>query len=167
LPARGADAILPVVIRQNMITTLAILVSSAGLFLYWFRSTCLLILRAQTKRDYAEQTAAANDLQFVHFRRQVEAGIPADMDRIRAALQQDYEIVTFLVKHASEFNASGDALEALMLELDYRIMGVVYSVAKVVSPNRARAALGEICAIVHYFANTVGERAACRRAAAA
>lgn len=141
-----------------MVTTIAILVTSVGLFLYWFRYTCLLILMAQTAQDHAEQVAAANQLRFLHLQRQLDAAMPADMDRICQALQRDFEVVAYLFRHASEF-AGGGTLETLMLRADYGVMHGCYRLAKVFAPTRARGPLHEMCDIVNYFANALGERA--------
>ncbi len=47
-----------------MIASLLIIVVSTVLLIYWFRYTCLLMLRTQTARDYASGLAAANRLMY-------------------------------------------------------------------------------------------------------
>ena len=47
-----------------MIASLLIIVVSTVLLIYWFRYTCLLILRTPTARDYASGLAAANRLMY-------------------------------------------------------------------------------------------------------
>jgi hypothetical protein len=44
----------------DLIVTLIITVSSVLMLGYWFRYSCLLILSAETTRDYAADIATAN-----------------------------------------------------------------------------------------------------------
>lgn len=149
-----------------MITSVAILVVSVGLFLYWFRYTCLLILSAKTTKDYAGDVALANRLNFVEVQSQLIAYQKRmrgaeDLERLRVCLQRDYDVVTYLVRHAADFRVGGYSLEDTMLRIDYQIMKAWYSVACSFSNSKATFALEEMCQIVSYFANSMGERAAC------
>ena len=107
------------------------------------------------------QVATANELSFLRVQRQLETGVPADMDRVSDLLARDYDMLSYLFKHAAELCAAGPSLETFMLRLDYRAMRCSYRIAKLISPARARGTLQEMCDIVNYLANSVGERAAC------
>jgi hypothetical protein len=149
-----------------MITSIAILVVSVGLFLYWFRYTCLLILSAKTTRDYAGDVAFANRLNFLEVQSQLAAQTRiltggAELDGLQARLQRDYEVVSYLARHAAEFQVGGHSLEDTMLRIDYKVMNTWFSVARSFSNSKATQALEEMCQIVGYFANSMGERAAC------
>ena len=133
-------------------------VGSALLFAYWFRYTCLLILSAKTARDYAGDVARANQLSFLQVQAQLRTEGPADLDRLHAALDKDYALVTYLIQHASG-GPSEFGLEDRMLQLNYRLTRVWYETARRISPDVARRALDEMCTVVAHFANAVGERA--------
>ena len=142
-----------------MIVSIAILVMSTGLFLYWFRYTCLLILSAKTSRDYSRDVAAANRLQFVEIQSQIKRVVdPAEMDRLQVCLRRDYEVISALLRHTHDATLEGSAVEDTMLKIDYRIMEVWYGVARSLSPRHAAHAITEMCQIVGYFANSMGER---------
>ncbi len=147
----------------ELIVTLVITVSSALLFGYWFRYTCLLILSAETTRDYATDIATANQLSFLQVQSQLRDQNPADLDRLQASLDRDLAVVTYLIQHAS--GQGGWGMEDRMLQLNYRLMGVWCSVSRSFSPEAARRALDEMSMIVSHFANSLGEQAAAGAAA--
>ena len=138
----------------ELIVTVAISVSSALLFGYWFRYTCLLILSARTTRDYAADFAQANQLSFLQVQAQLrDQGI--QLDRLQSALDQDYATINNLIQ-----SASGEwGMEDRMLQLNYRLMGAWCSVSRRFSAEMGRQALNEMSTIIAHFANTMGERA--------
>jgi len=147
-----------------MITSIVILVVSVGLFLYWFRYTCLLILSAKTTKDYAGDVAAANQLNFVAVQSELAAaaenvGASLELEQLTAALHRDYQVINYLVRHASDFRVAGYSLEDGMLRIDYQVMRCWYRVAGSISASTARNAVEEMAQIVGYFANSMGERA--------
>jgi hypothetical protein len=137
--------------------TIIITVSSAVLFAYWFRYTCLLILSAKTARDYAADIAYANKLGFAEVQTQLKQGVSPDLDRLRAALDNDYRVVRELLKKAG---AGQSALETHMLAVNYRLMRTWYQVSRNFSGTTAARALAEMSMVVAHFANLMGEQAA-------
>jgi hypothetical protein len=138
-----------------MITSIAITIISAALFLYWFRYTCLLILNAETTTDYAGDVASANGLSFRRIQSLLATAASADLDRLNQSLERDFNMVAYLMRHAGDLQVGGGSVEGLMLRVDYRVMKAWYRV------SQSRAALQEMCRIVAYFANSMGEREAC------
>ncbi len=138
--------------------TVIITASSALLFGYWFRYTCLLILSAKTTRDYAGEVATANHLSFLEVQAAL-AGAAPELDRLHAALERDYAVVTYLLNHVSEKSSGASPIEVKMLEINYKLMSVWYSVSKRFSAAAARRALEEMATVVAHFANAMGERA--------
>jgi len=147
----------------ELIVTLVITVSSALLFGYWFRYTCLLILSAKTTRDYAADIATANQLSFLQVQQQLRDQQPADLDRLQASLDRDFALVTYLIQHASGQGEWG--MEDRMLQLNYRLMGAWCRVSQRFSAEAGRRALDEMSMIISHFANAMGERAAVGAAA--
>jgi hypothetical protein len=144
-----------------MIASVAIIVLSVLLFLYWFRYTCLLILSAKTTRDYAGQVARANELHFPAIQQELHHSRPAEpLDALERALNRDYRFLTYLLTHGAGFNLDGSLLENRMLMIDYRIMQSLYVVTRSIFPKQARRALEEMSDIVGHFANSMGERLA-------
>src|SRR5207248_11761319 len=106
----------------ELIATIAIIVSSVLLFGYWFRYTCLLILSAHTTRDYAGSVATANQLHFLEVQEQIRSNGNADLDQLRASLDRDYAVITYLLKHAAHPSEGQATLERQMLAINYRAM---------------------------------------------
>jgi hypothetical protein len=144
--------------------TATLTVGSALLFAYWFRYTCLLILSAKTARDYALEVVTANQLCFLDVQSQLRQGA-AQLDGLHAALARDYDVVTYLLKHAAHSSNEESSIEARMLQMNYRLMGAWYQVSRRFSATFARQALEEMSLIIGHFANVMGERASCGAAA--
>ena len=141
----------------ELIATLFITAGSLLLFAYWFRYTCVLILKTKTSRDFAGDVAVANQLNFPTVQRQLKlAG--ADLANLHESLDRDYSLLTYLVSHAAG-RQGGVSLEDRMLQLNYRFMGACYRVSRPFSTAAARKALEEMSMVVGYFANVMGERA--------
>ena len=141
----------------ELVATIIITASSALLFGYWFRYTCLLILSAKTSRDYAGEFAAANQLSFPEIQSVLRGDGARNLDLLHGALNRDYAVVTYLMSHVDQ--ATGTAsIETRMLAINYKLMGAWYSVSKSFSVTAAQRALDEMAMVVAHFANTIGER---------
>jgi hypothetical protein len=142
----------------ELLATVVIMVSSVFLFGYWFRYTCLLILSARTSKDYAAPVALANQLSFLQVQTNLRES-NSDLDQLMHQLDQDYKVLTYLLKNAANPSRGGDAVETRMLEIDYRLMRAWYSLSRRFSPTAAMSALDEMSQVVAHFANSMGERA--------
>jgi hypothetical protein len=149
----------------ELIATVTITVSSVVLFAYWFRYTCLLILSAKTARDYTSDVACSNKLGFPAIQAQLSQGSSPDLDRLRAALDNDYRVVRQLLKYMPKTEEGPSPLETQMLAINYRLMGAWYQVSRHFSGSTAVRALGEMSMVVAHFANLMGEQAASAAAA--
>jgi hypothetical protein len=147
----------------DLIVTLGITVSSVLMLGYWFRYSCLLILSAETTRDYAADIATANQLSFLQVQAELRDQQPADLNRLQAALDRDLAVVTYLIQNASGQGEWG--MEARMLKLNYRLMSTWCSMSQRFSPEAGRRALDEMSMIVSHFANSLGEQATAGAAA--
>jgi hypothetical protein len=147
----------------ELIVTLVITVSSVLMLGYWFRYSCLLILSAETTRDYAADIATANQLSFLQVQAELREQQPADLNRLQASLDRDLAVVTYLIQNASGQGEWG--IEARMLKLNYRLMSTWCSVSQRFSPEAGRRALDEMSMIVSHFANSLGEQATAGAAA--
>ncbi len=147
----------------DLIVTLIITVSSVLMLGYWFRYSCLLILSAETTRDYAADIATANQLSFLQVQAELRDQQPADLNRLQASLDRDLAVVTYLIQNASGQGEWG--MEARMLKLNYRLISTWCSVSQRFSPEAGRRALDEMSMIVSHFANSLGEQATAGAAA--
>jgi hypothetical protein len=149
----------------ELIATLTITLGSMVLFAYWFRYTCLLILSAKTARDYTSDVAYSNQLGFPQVQAQLAQGSSPDLDRLRTALDHDYQVVRQLLRYMPKAEEGPSPLETQMLAINYRLMGTWYQVIRHFSATAAAQALEEMSMVVAHFANLMGEQAAAGAAA--
>jgi hypothetical protein len=145
-----------------VLTSIIIIIISLMLFVYWFRYTCILILSSKTTKDYASQIAQANQLRFLETRSTLLASSSskAALDSLQASLDHDYRLLSYLLRHAVNYNVAGMSFEQVLLKVDFQLMSVWYSIMLRLSPDRARNALLEMTSIVIHLANAMGERVA-------
>jgi hypothetical protein len=141
----------------ELLTTSAMTVGSTLLLAYWFRYSCLLILNAQTARDYAAEVATENQLGFREVQLRLPVCAAADLCRLQQTVERDYAVVQALLYRIRQHESK---LEIGMLKLHYRLLSVWCSVSRSLSANAARQALSEMCLVVGHLANGVGEAAA-------
>jgi hypothetical protein len=128
--------------------------------MYWFRYTCLVILRTQTAKDYSKVVAEANGLTFLETRGKLEREGRDTLDNIQQSLHRDYELVCSLLQHTSAPGSGSSAFQRVLLRFDYFVMRSLYPVARVGSRSLARYALIEMASVVSYLAHCMGERGA-------
>jgi hypothetical protein len=146
----------------ELIATVVITLSSALLFGYWFRYTCLLILSAKTTRDYAGEFAAAVELSFPGIQSRLRSEAIGNIEalvELQASLDRDYSVLTYLLKNVSDKSAGASSVEVRMLEIHYKLTGAWFSVSKSFSVSSSKRALEEMALVVAHFANAMGERA--------
>jgi hypothetical protein len=132
---------------------------STALLVYWFRYTCLLVLRTRTGKDYAADVAEANGLAFAGVQETAlgSASLP-DLDSIERSLERDYRLITYLLKQASQVNVGGLTLEQRMLMIDFWLMRVLFKLTRGRAISRSRQAVLEMTAVLNHLANATGER---------
>lgn len=148
----------------EVIATVAITLSSAFLFAYWFRYTCLLILSAKTAHDYAFDVATERGLNFLGVQAQLTQTAAGELDRLRDLLDRDYALIARMLTEIRGSNVER-GLETRMLAVDYGLARMWFAVSRRFSVSSARQALEEMSLVVAHFANSVGEAAAAPSAA--
>lgn len=140
-----------------MVASIVIIVFSVALFLYWFRYSCILILRTRTSVDYATFVAKASGLSVLEIQRLL-GGSPDDLDlsSFREALQLDYQIVNQLLAKAPMVEEHLSTVEQTMLRIDFRVMSMWDSFSRRCLGGPSRVAVAEIASIVGCLANAAG-----------
>ena len=135
-----------------MLSGVLIITVSVALLIYWFRYSCLLLLRAR-----AERLAAAAELPDSRFglaaiqeRLRAEAGL----DALEASLNRDYRILTYLLEHAA--GRGLNSIEDRMLILDYSVMRWWFRLTRVAAPRQAREALSEMAMVLTVLVGKLG-----------
>jgi hypothetical protein len=134
-----------------MIASILIIGFSLVLLVYWFRYSCLLLLRNTVPAtNVADQRFCVARVQ-----EQLEAG--EDLDALHAMLTRDYRLLTYLLQHAA--GLSLPTLEDRLLVFDYKIMQWYYRATKAAAPNQARRALSEMASVVGVLVQHMTEQA--------
>jgi len=141
-----------------MTASIIIIVLSTLLFLYWFRYTCQLILSARTSQDFAADIARENELGFLHVQDTIGAAQKDQLDELQRSLARDYQVVSALLAR-NGMNSGEMGIEQTILRIDFLGMRALFEVARRVHVTAAKRALAEMCQVVAYMANTVGEQA--------
>jgi hypothetical protein len=145
-----------------MTFSIVLIALSLGLFAYWFRYTCLLILRTQTAEDYASSVGRANGLSFDMIKAQLESGQLADIENLYLSLERDYRIVSQLLDQVS---ADESLLERKLLRANFTVVQGWYKVSRTLGLGSAAGALEEMAETITHLANQFGEQQAGQSAA--
>ena len=138
-----------------MIASILIIGFSVLLLGYWFRYSCILLLRS-----HAERTASASavpDTRFCFAEVQARLRTAEALDPLHLSLQRDYEVLIYLLQHAA--GLSMESFEDHLLVLDYKVMQWWYRLTRVAAPQQARQALYEMASILNVLAQKMGEHA--------
>ena len=136
-----------------MIASVLIITFSLLLFVYWFRYSCLLLLRRS-----AEQPVSADRFNFVTVQQGLRAGL--ELDPLHRSLDRDYRVLTYLLDHAAGLEL--EQLEYRLLVLDYKLMQSWYRLTKWAAPGQARRALGEMADVLNFQVGRIGEQTGAR-----
>jgi hypothetical protein len=136
-----------------MVPSILIILVAVFLLVYWFRYSCLLLLRGQTAR--LEHTPVADSFQFREVQRRISFEV--HLDPLHRCLDRDYQILTYLRQNASGFGLHG--LEDRLLVWDYRAMHWWYQLTKTAAPEQARGALCEMASVIDTLAGRMDSRA--------
>ena len=139
---------------------IAIALGSAALFVYWFRYTCLLLLTSKTPRDHGQRVAASNGLSFPEVGSFLPEAEPSELDLLSEALDRDYAVLLYLLKHTPPRPDRESTLERRMLRVYYRMLRIRYLLSRGLSDQSARSALVQMCSVVAGFADIFGARVA-------
>jgi hypothetical protein len=135
-----------------MLASVLIIAFSLVLFVYWFRYSCILLLRSQAQQTDA---AAAGRFSYAHVQQCLKTGM--ELDPLHRALERDYKVLTYLLEHAAGLEL--EQLEYRLLVLDYKLMQGWYRLTKSAAPRQARRALAEMADVVAVLVGRMGEQA--------
>lgn len=136
-----------------MFASILIIAFSLALLVYWFRYSCILLLRNQA--ELASSRAAADHFHIGEVQERLRSG--QQLDPLHSSLQRDYQILTYLLQHAAGLELS--SFEDRLLVVDYKVMHWWYQLTRIAAPERARQALAEMASVLDILAGKIGERA--------
>lgn len=136
-----------------MITSIFIIAISAVLFVYWLRYSCVLLLRnAQENAEAPTIPDARFNVASVRELLKTEG----DLDPLELALERDYQVVTYLIRHALDLELA--SVENKLLVLDYKLMRLWSHLTRNLAPQQSRNALSEMAAVLSVLVGQMGEQ---------
>ncbi|MGA2193921.1 MAG: hypothetical protein ABSH40_01530 [Bryobacteraceae bacterium] len=141
-----------------MLASVLIIVISAVLFAYWFRYSCILLLR-----NSAAPATSPVDARFRFIQVQESLKSDLELDPLHKSLQRDYQILCYLLRHAAGLELA--SFEDRILVLDYKVMQAWYRLTRTAAPAQARRALVEMSEVLGILVRRLGEQASIRNEA--
>jgi hypothetical protein len=138
-----------------MLASILIIALSLVLFVYWFRYSCILLLR-----NAAEQIATANSDQDTRFNFsdvQVRLKTEQVLDPLHVLLNRDYQMLTYLLEHAAGLELA--SFEDRLLVLDFKVMRWGYRITRIMFPEQSRKALTEMASVLDVLVHKMGQQA--------
>lgn len=138
-----------------MFASVLIIVLCSALLAYWFRYSCILLLR-----DSADEAGALSPaMQGTFQRAAIQDGLEnnAPLDPVHDLLARDYQVLTYLVRHSSRVKL--ESFEERLLVWDYKCMQFWYGMTKTAAPDQARQALQEMAKVLTILSGRIGQRA--------
>lgn len=139
-----------------MVVSILIIAFSFGLLLYWFRYSCILLLRS-SMLEVGTNVGNAQ-FSFRQVREQLRGAVL--IDGFERALERDYHLLTYLIEHAAGLDLN--SVEDRLLVVDYRVMQLYYRVTRSAAPESARRALAEMADVLSVLAGRLDQRAGVR-----
>jgi hypothetical protein len=135
-----------------MITSVFIIAISVVLLGYWLRYSCLILLRSA--QGHIEMPTVADE-RFSVSSVVERLKTDADLALLERALERDYCVVTYLIKHAADLELA--SIENRLLVLDYKLMRLWSRVTRSVAPRQSRKALSEMASVLGILVSQMGE----------
>jgi len=137
-----------------MIVSILITAFSLVLLVYWFRYSCILLVRSSRE---GISTAPVTDPRFAFPQAQLDLAVKADLRRVYLSLDRDFQLLKYLVEHAAGLRF--ESVDDRLLMLDYKVMRLWYRFARILAPERARAALVEMATVLNILVCHMSDRA--------
>jgi hypothetical protein len=134
-----------------MIAGILIIAFSSILFVYWFRYSCLLLLR-----NAAERAGAKSVDERFNVARVIEGlKTEADLAPLERALERDYHVLAYLMEHVADLELA--SIENRLLLLDYKLMRIWSHLTRRALPKQSRRALSEMASILGVLVRKMDE----------
>ena len=138
-----------------MLASILIIAFSLALLVYWFRYSCILLLRNHRELADSSHAVADNRFRIGEVRERLQTASP--LDPLHASLQRDYRVLSYLIEHAAGLEL--EAFEDRLLVIDYKVMQWWYCLTKTAAPDQARQALKEMALVLGILVSKIDQRA--------
>jgi hypothetical protein len=126
-----------------MIASILIIAFSVVMFVYWFRYSCILLLRGAAEQA---DLSAAQDKRFSVLEVLESLKTAQELDPLQRSLDRDYHVLKYLIEHAADLELV--SIEDRLLILDYKVMHCCFNLTRTLAPVHARKALTEMASVL-------------------
>ena len=126
-----------------MVAGIFIISVSVLLFAYWFRYSCVLLLRNAAERAGA---SPVGDERFSVARVMQSLKTEPELDPLERALERDNHVLTYLIEHTADLELA--SIENRLLLLDYKLMRMWSHLTRTAAPEQSRRALAEMASVL-------------------
>ena len=126
-----------------MIASILIIAFSIVMFVYWFRYSCVLLLRGAAEQA---ELSAAQDNRFSVAQVMERLKTEQELDPLQRSLDRDYHVLKYLIEHAADLELV--SIENRLLILDYKLMHCWFNLTRTLAPVHARKALTEMASVL-------------------
>ena len=126
----------------------------------WLRSASQSVLRQRFEQDFSSEVAEANQLEFLTIRKAL-AGAPGnigDHRNVLAALEQDYQALSYLLRNAATVHVGQYTRTERLLIMDFQFLRLWVRMKRLMGLPSWRSGLLEMATVLEYFGNVVGHR---------
>jgi hypothetical protein len=138
-----------------MLASILIIAFSLILFVYWFRYSCILLLRNAVEQVAAPALEPDTRFGCSDVLERLKTG--ETLDPLHSALNRDYQMLTYLIEHAAGLEMT--SFEDRLLVLDYKVMQFYYRATRVILPEQARKALTEMATVMDVLVQKLSHQA--------
>jgi hypothetical protein len=139
-----------------MIYSIGILIVSTALFIFYIQTLCEKVLRREFSRPYFQDVLNALDLEFPRVREAILNNAAVGYAQIQLSLKADYLTLTYLMKKGNPERSRFSWHERLLVGY-FRVLLLVLPLRYAFHFHERQAVI-KLTAILHHFANLVGER---------
>jgi hypothetical protein len=136
-----------------MIASILIIAFSIVMFVYWFRYSCILLLRGAAEQA---ELSAAQDERFSVSEVLERLKTEQELDPLQRSLDRDYHVLKYLIEHAADLELV--SIEDRLLILDYKLMRFWFSLTRTMAPVQARKGLTEMASILVVLVRKMSEQ---------
>lgn len=139
-----------------MMASIAILIISVALFLFYVQTLCEQVLRREFSRAYFQDVLNSLDLEFPRVQEAITAGAPMNYSQIRLALKSDYSTLKYLARNGDPEHRNSSWNERF-IAVYFRFLLFMLPVRYALHFRERQAAV-KLTLILHFLTNLVGER---------
>jgi hypothetical protein len=125
-----------------------------ALFVYWLRYSCVLLLRSAQERSQSQNERYDGSFAVSSVLQRLK--LESDLGPIEHALERDYQVVTYIIEHATDLELA--SIENKLLILDYKLMRMWSRFTRTLAPQQSRKALSEMADVLYVLVAKMGDQ---------